>query len=90
MNLQDRIHSFVKLGEFISQLFCKEEDFLVDRLDQLKIKIKECRLRNGWFTEDNVLSSLKSISINLRMDNLESWINPYNIIPIFRIRKLII
>ena len=44
MKLKDRIDSFVKLGKFLSQLDQDTTDFLLHKLEVLKIKIKELRL----------------------------------------------
>ena len=41
MKLKDKINSFVKLGKFLSQLDQDSTDFLLHKLEVLKIKIKE-------------------------------------------------
>jgi len=79
MNLEERIHGFVKLGEFLSGLFEENPAYLLEELDILKDKIKESGIRNNWFTEETVLSSLKSISQQLTIENFDAWLTPYNL-----------
>ena len=45
MELKERVECFVKLGIFLSQLDKSSTDFLLDKLESLKIKIKELRLK---------------------------------------------
>ena len=59
MKLKDRINSFVKLGKFLSQLDQDSTDFLLHKLEVLKIKIKEAEISNNWFTHESVLNSLR-------------------------------
>ena len=79
MELKERVECFVKLGIFLSQLDKSSTDFLFDKLESLKIKIKEAEIKNNWFTEQNILNSLKSLSEQLSVDNLDAWITPYNL-----------
>ena len=41
MNLEERIQSFVKLGEFLSGLFEEKPTYLLDDLEILKEKIEK-------------------------------------------------
>jgi hypothetical protein len=79
MNLEERIQSFVKLGEFLSGLFEENPVYLLEELDVLKEKIKESEIRNNWFSEESVLSSLQSISEQLTTENFDAWLTPYNL-----------
>lgn len=79
MNLEERIQSFVKLGEFLSGLFEENPIYLLEELDVLKEKIKESEIRNNWFSEESVLSSLQSISEQLTTENFDAWLTPYNL-----------
>ncbi|MBT3417310.1 MAG: acyl-CoA reductase [Flavobacteriales bacterium] len=79
MNLEERIQSFVKLGEFLSGLFEENPIYLLEELDVLKQKIKESEIRNNWFSEESVLSSLQSISEQLTTENFDAWLTPYNL-----------
>ena len=45
MELKERVECFIKLGIFLSQLDKSSADFLLDKLESLKIKIKELRLK---------------------------------------------
>ena len=77
MELKERVECFVKLGFFLSQLDKSCPDFLLDKLESLKNKIKEAEIKNNWFTEQNILNSLKSLSEQLSVDNCDAWITPY-------------
>lgn len=79
MKLKDRINSFIKLGEFLSQLDQDSPDFLLDKLEILKSKIEEAEIRNNWFTEESVLNSLKALSGQLSEEGFDAWITPYNL-----------
>ena len=79
MNLDSRVKLFVKLGNFLDQLFSKKEVFLVKELDSLRSAIRDAGIQNDWFDEENILNSLRSISSQLTRDNLESWLTPYNL-----------
>ena len=79
MKLKDRINCFIKLGEFLSQLDQDSPDFLLDKLEILKSKIKEAEISNNWFTEESVLNSLKALSGQLSEESFDAWITPYNL-----------
>jgi hypothetical protein len=40
-------------------------------------KIRQARLRNGWFTEENVRFAFRSWSLALTKENLEHWTSAY-------------
>lgn len=79
MKLRDRINCFVKLGKFLTQLDQGSPDFLLDKLEILKSKIKEAEIKNNWFTEESLLNSLKALSDQLLEENFDAWITPYNL-----------
>ena len=79
MKLKDRIDSFVKLGKFLSQLDQDTTDFLLHKLEVLKIKIKEAEISNNWFTNESVLNSLRALSCQMLEENFDAWITPYNL-----------
>ena len=90
MELKERVECFVKLGIFLSQLDKSSTDFLLDKLESLKIKIKEAEIKNNWFTEQNILNSLKSLSEQLSVDNLDAWITPYNLSEVTHKKKVLV
>lgn len=85
METENRIALFSKLGELF-QYFGKtqswpghaigvtEEEF--NRFDEI---IKLARLRNGWYTEENVRKSLLSLAPLLEKEVLENWLRKYDI-----------
>lgn len=84
METENRIALFSKLGELF-QYFGKaqswpghtigvtEEEF--NRFDEI---IKLARLRNGWYTEENVRKSLLSLAPLLKKEVLENWLRKYD------------
>lgn len=83
MTLENRISAFSKLGDFLSQFSIKsiekKENIECNELffDIFKTQIKRAKETNGWFTEENVLFSLKNWSISLTKDNLSNWTSNY-------------
>jgi len=90
MELKERVECFVKLGNFLSQLNKSSPVFLSDKLKCLKSKIKEAEIKNNWFTEQNILNSLKSLSEQLSFDNFDAWIIPYNLKEITHKKKVLV
>ena len=79
MNLEERIDTFVKFAVFLSGLKDKNPIFMLEELEVLKIKIKESEQKNNWFTRENILSSLITLSEQLRIENFDAWLTPYNL-----------
>lgn len=90
MNLRHREMAFIKLGEFISQLFSKEEFFLVEDLKDLKLIMRKAEMLNSWFNKDNLLISLKSISNQLTKENFSAWTTPYNLANNYTDKKVVL
>ncbi|WOD44071.1 acyl-CoA reductase [Hwangdonia lutea] len=85
MNIQQRINAFVKLGDFISQ-FSNEAIQKKDNVehnvlffDGFKHQLKLAEEHNGWFTEENIKFALKGWSDSLTLENLTTWLQPYNL-----------
>lgn len=85
MLLNNRIDAFSKLGDFLSQfkttgyekvntIPCTDDFF-----DQMSDKINTAIHYNGWFTEENVLFSIKQWSDALTEKNLTDWLLPYSL-----------
>ena len=79
MNLKDRIQTFVKFGEFISNFLEQRDNSLNEEMEILNIKIKEAELLNNWFTRESILFSLKSFSNKLNVENFDAWLTPYDL-----------
>lgn len=83
MNLEKRIESFVKLGDFFSQFnsngITEKSNSKFNSLffDAFKMQIKRASEFNGWFTLDNVLKAFESWSVALTSENLNKWTSNY-------------
>lgn len=84
MDLQQRIHAFVKLGEFIEQF--STEGFKINEnvsdntlfFDGFKHQIKLAHEHNGWFTKENIAYTLSGWSKTLTTTNMSQWLETYN------------
>ncbi len=75
MDLSQRIESFLKLGEFF-------RDFPGNRVadnsyDLLNDIVKNDYIYNPWFTEENILQSIKAIGESLRKEKMDLWLSKY-------------
>jgi Acyl-CoA reductase (LuxC). len=74
-----RIRAFVELGKYLTN-FC-EKCYAND--DSIDLEFKEIVLRaeheNGWFTQENILYSLREWGQLLNQENIESWLSHYNL-----------
>jgi len=85
MNLQQRINAFAKLGTFICQ-FSSEVPTEKDNIpyneiffDGFKHQLKLANEHNGWFNKQNIAFALNGWANCLTQDNLNSWLNKYNL-----------
>ena len=71
------IEAFVKLGKYLTD-FC---DKCYSKSTQVDAEFKEIISKvghhNGWFTEDNILFSLKQWGDLLTEENLKDWFSHY-------------
>ena len=79
MNLEERLDSFVRLGDFISGIVSENNDLDDDSVSEFDRVLRESYIKNNWFIQDNLLYSLKALSKNLNREDIESWILPYKI-----------
>lgn len=71
------ITAFVKLGKYLTD-FCDNCYSKTDKVDsELKEIVVQARHHNGWFTEDNILFSLKQWGHLLTEENLREWLYDY-------------
>ncbi len=84
MDLQQRINAFTKLGEFLCQFknedIKKNDSVIANDLffDGFKHQLKLAKEHNGWFTEKNILFSIKSWSNALTNKVINHWVDQYN------------
>ena len=79
MTLEQRLNAFENLGVFLSQFDESSSRGIQypELYNQLNDLIKSLHYNNGWFTEENVLKAISSISNSLSADNIRKWINQY-------------
>jgi len=74
---RNTIEAFVKLGKYLTD-FC---DKCYSDAPKVGEKLKEAATlaghHNGWFTEDNILFSLKQWGELLTIENLNNWLSGY-------------
>ena len=74
MTIENRISAFEKLGDFLSAFVSSN----TDNKHELEKAIQQQVYKNGWFTPENVRSSIAAISHNLTKENLSNWIEKYS------------
>jgi hypothetical protein len=85
MNLHDRINAFSKLGNVLHRFILQHEQDLdqAQTADQyfslLSNGIQKAYHHNNWFTEANVLYSIRSWAKLLNENSLNEWLNHYTI-----------
>lgn len=77
MNLTQRIEAFSKLGNVLMQFLqspesCKYRDVLNNSIIQAEVE-------NPWFTRENILYQMQSISETMTADKLSGWLEKYNL-----------
>lgn len=81
---KERLQAFVELGNFF-RMFCEiNEDAHPNPLKsewqkEFNEAIVLASHKNGWFTEENVLFSIKSWGSLLTKENLEYWLSTYQL-----------
>jgi len=84
MKLNERIHAFVELGNFLQQFSTAEATRKKHALnasfyDNFKSLLENISKENLWFTTENVHFSINGIIEFLREDKIHEWINKYSI-----------
>ena len=69
MNLEERIHAFSQLGDFLKQTSDLE----------FAQKLKEAEIKNHWFTLANQKKALKTWTNHLTIETLKAWLTPYDL-----------
>lgn len=87
MTVDQRKESFIQLGKFLGQFrpegIQKQDGIVLNDsfFDRLKGKVETAQHHNGWFTSENVLFSLYQWSQALSKENLDRWLEPYQLHP---------
>jgi hypothetical protein len=84
-SIQNRITAFTKLGAFLSQ-FSVEKTNKIDDIEHNEIffdgflhQIKLAKENNSWFTKENILLALNSLSKSLTRNNLTTFVKNHNL-----------
>ena len=85
ISIQNRITAFAKLGDFLSQ-FSIDNIKKIDNIEHNEIffdgflhQIKLAEENNSWFTKENVIFSLNTISKSLTESNLKSFTESFSL-----------
>lgn len=68
------VQAFVKLGGYL-------QDFCENGNPELQEQLSRAEQQNSWFTQDNLLFCLQHWATQLTADNLNNWLEPYDISP---------
>ena len=84
-SIQNRITAFAKLGDFLGQ-FSVDNIKKIDSIEHNEIffdgflhQIKIAQEKNSWFTKENILFSLNSLSKALTESNLNTFTKDHNL-----------
>ena len=85
ISIQNRITALVKLGDFLGQ-FSIEKIEKRDNIEHNELffegflhQIKIAQESNSWFTKNNILFALNSISKSLTYNSLDSFVKSVNL-----------
>lgn len=80
MTIQQKINAFEQLGNVLEQA-AQTDNATPDKphVKKLTELAPSVHIYNGWFTEENVLNAFKALGKMLRRENLEKWLNDYEI-----------
>lgn len=74
MELKARIDSFDMLGRQLSSMTDPRNP---NRDQGFVCAVRKATIENPWFTEENILCSLRNISFALTREKIEKWLEPY-------------
>jgi hypothetical protein len=83
MLLQERINSFIYLGQVLQEFSGKTGRSEINpgisqyNKELLLQAVENTQIENGWFNRDNIMFAIRAVAHNLNSENLESWMNPY-------------
>ncbi len=73
MNHQERVSTFVKLGELLAEVASNPENTTWES------SLRQAEAENRWFTSENIALALRSISDMLQPEKLKKWLDRYEI-----------
>ncbi len=80
ISLDERVLSFIKLGEKIEKVLnAGSEESLSQAESELFNALKRASAANPWFTEENCRCALNNISCMIKESNLKKWLEAYKI-----------
>lgn len=84
MKLENRIKSFVKLGDFLEQFVAQKkndevEDINIIHYEKISSQIETEYTLNGWFSQENIRSSIEGVLLFLKENELRKWLGLYNV-----------
>ena len=85
MSLKKRINALVLLGLFLKQFESSVHNKAIQHINTIFYKefkelVERQKAYNGWFTKENVITSITEIGNLLNEDKLQNWISSYHII----------
>lgn len=83
MTIKQRKEHLIKLGNFFARFDKNEEKNDGDPdhplHDRMEMEIDRAKHYNGWFTRENILFSINQWSKALTSENLDRWLQPYDL-----------
>ncbi|HSI69941.1 MAG TPA: acyl-CoA reductase [Gillisia sp.] len=85
MTIQQRKSHFIELGKFLKQFFGEGSQNDLDNggdkalIAEFEEQINMAVHYNGWFTRENVLFSIENWSRALTRENIDNWLEPYEL-----------
>lgn len=80
MILQERMYTFIKLGEYLEKDIYKNSREIFSRVEA----------HNPWFTQDNIKRALDTWREQLSPDMIISWLNPYKLKEVLNPKRVLI
>jgi len=74
MTLNERIDSFVQLGELFRDFARNKQD---PQLVKIREAAKQAQIENPWFVQESISHALRSLSECLTREKLNHWLKPY-------------
>lgn len=84
MTIQQRKEHLIQIGIFLGSFGpFEDENIKYSRsnpfYERMEVEIENAKHYNGWFTRENILFSFKNWSDALTQDNLDKWLDPYEL-----------
>jgi hypothetical protein len=79
MDKETRIKSFAKLGGILKEFVFQSNELSPEINNKLEETVKNASAHNAWFTSENMRFALQQWSSQLSEDNLENWLQRYDL-----------